>query len=370
VVGPTDDFNALWVTSKPDQNRAIRGGTTYLSYDDPNSGRLKIESLIPFAQRPFPQANVGDMLLGVTEGPLDYARFGGYVLEATALGEHVDNNLERQIASGHLPSELAVATYNVENLAPTNPQTLQRFVDTIVAAGGPRYEWRQIDPENLTDGGEPGGNIRVGFLFNPARVSFVDRPGGDATTPVEVVGSGDATHLSISPGRIDPENPAFDNSRKPLAGEFVFRDRTVFVVANHFASKGGDQALHGRFQPPNRVSEIQRTQQALAVHRFVETLQGANPRAQLVVLGDINDFQFSPTTAILEGNGELFSLINLLPRNERYSYVFDGNAQVLDQILVSSAVKKPDFQVVHINAEFADQASDHDPSIVRFVPRG
>jgi hypothetical protein len=24
---------------------------------------------------------------------------------------------------------------------------------------------------------------------------------------------------------------------------------------------------------------------------------------------------------------------------------------------------------VHINAEFADQASDHDPSIVRFAPR-
>ena len=411
VVGPTDDFNALWVTSKPDQNASSRGATTYLSYADPNSGRLKIESLIPFSVRPFPQANVGDYLLGATEGPLDYSRFGGYVLQATTLGEHLDNAQDRQVAADHLPSELAVATYNVENLAATNPQakydrlaagivdhlrspdivaleeiqdnngavndgtvaadqTLQRFVDTIVAAGGPRYEWRQIDPENNQDGGQPGGNIRVGFLFNPARVAFVDRPGGDATTPVEVLGSQHWTHLSVSPGRIDPQNPAWDDSRKPLVGEFDFRGRKVFVVANHFASKGGDQALHGRFQPPNRVSEIQRVQQATAVHEFWHRLQAADPRAQLVVLGDINDFQFSPTTAILEGDGELTSLINLLPPTERYSYVFDGNAQVLDQILVSWAVNNPAFQVVHINAEFADQASDHDPSIVRFVPLG
>ena len=409
VVGATDDFNALWVTSKPAQNRSLRGGTTYLSYADPNSGRLKIESLIPFAERPFPQANVGDVLLGVTEGPLDYSRFGGYVLQSTTLGAHQDNGLVREVAGPQKDKELSIATYNVENLAATNPQskfdrlaagvvvnlgspdivaleeiqdnngavndgtvaadqTLQRFVDTIVAVGGPRYEWRQIDPENLSDGGEPGGNIRVGFLFDPTRVSFVDRPGGDATTPVTIVGQGNSAHLSVSPGRIDPNNPAFDNSRKPLAGEFVFRGRTVFVVATHFASKGGDQASHGRFQPPNRVSEIQRVEQARAVHEFWHRLSAANPRAQLVVLGDINDFQFSATTAILEGSNELATLVNQLPPTERYSYVFDGNSQVLDQILVSTTIRKPIYDAIHINAEFADQASDHDPSIMRFVP--
>lgn len=409
VVGPTDAFNALWVTSKPDQNPTSRGGTNYLSYADPNSGRLKIESLIPFAVRPFPKANVGDRLLGVTEGPLDYSRFGGYVLESTTLGQLQDNGLVRQIAHGHTADELAIATFNVENLAATNPQdkfdrlaggivtnlgspdivaleeiqdnngpvddgtvaadqTLQRFVDTIVAVGGPRYQWRQIDPQNDADGGQPGGNIRVGFLFNPARVSFVDRPGGDATTPVQVLGSGPKTRLSVSPGRIDPANPAWTDSRKPLVGEFNFDGRTVFVVANHFVSKGGDQALHGRFQPPNRVSEIQRVQQATAVHQFWHQLQAADRKVQLVVLGDINDFQFSPTTATLEGNDELLSLIKLLPLNEQYSYVFDGNSQVLDQILASSTLRNPDFDVVHINAEFFDQASDHDPSIVRFNP--
>ena len=36
------------------------------------------------------------------------------------------------------------------------------------AAGGPQYDSREIDPVNDQDGGEPGGNIRVVFLYNPA----------------------------------------------------------------------------------------------------------------------------------------------------------------------------------------------------------
>ena len=66
-----------------------------------------------------------------------------------------------------------------DNNGPTNDgtvaadQTLDLFTAAIVAAGGPQYEWRQIDPVDLADGGEPGGNIRVGFLFNPACAAVV-----------------------------------------------------------------------------------------------------------------------------------------------------------------------------------------------------
>jgi predicted extracellular nuclease len=67
------------------------------------------------------------------------------------------------------------------------------------------------------------------------------------------------------------------------------------------------------------------------------------------------------------------TLIDTLPADERYSYVFDGNSQVLDQILVSNALlaQSPVYDVVHVNAEFAEQASDHDPSVMRvaFQPR-
>ena len=53
----------------------------------------------------------------------------------------------------------------------------------------------------------------------------------------------------------------------------------------------------------------------------------------------------------------------LLPETERYSYVFEGNAQELDHVLVSDSLKdKARFEVLHVNAEFHDQLSDHDPS--------
>ncbi|CAL99587.1 hypothetical protein A8924_0628 [Saccharopolyspora erythraea NRRL 2338] len=406
VVGPTDAYNALWVTSKPEQGANERGGSTYTSYDDPNGGRLKVESLIPFAERPFPKADVGDRLAGATAGPLDYSRFGGYVLEAAVLGEHQPGGLQRETTRDQAEDELAVATYNVENLAADDDQakfdrlaqgiagnlaspdvvaleevqdntgaeddgvvaadqTLRRFTDAIAAAGGPRYEWRQIDPQNGADGGEPGGNIRVAFLFDPARVSFNDRPGGDATTPVRPVADGGGAALSVSPGRIDPANAAWENSRKPLVGEFTFRGQRVFVVANHFNSKGGDQPLHGRFQPPVRGSEEQREAQAKAVRAFADQLRAVDDQARIVVAGDLNDFGFSPVVRTLTADGALVDAAEGLPPAERYSYVYEGNSQALDHILTSPAAGTADYDVVHVNAEFADQASDHDPQIVR-----
>jgi uncharacterized protein len=61
-----------------------------------------------------------------------------------------------------------------------------------------------------------------------------------------------------------------------------------------------------------------------------------------------------------------------LPKPERYSYVFEGNSQVLDQILFSFNMLRglSAYDVVHVNSEFSDQASDHDPSVARVKPLG
>ena len=141
----------------------------------------------------------------------------------------------------------------------------------------------------------------------------------------------------------------------------------MFVIANHFNSKGGDQPLFGRFQPPTRSSEEQRHAQAMVVRTFVNKILAINPLANIVILGDINDFEFSGTADILVGEGWIVDLPRLLPPAERYTYVFDGNSQVLDHILVAlpTALAGFDHDIVHMNAEYADQASDHDPQIVR-----
>ena len=166
----------------------------------------------------------------------------------------------------------------------------------------------------------------------------------------------------------------FNSSRKPLAGEFRYRGEPLFVVGNHFGSKGGDDPVFGRFQEPRRPSEVARHGQAGVLNQFVRGILDIDPRARVVVLGDLNDFDFSETLRVVEEgttprSQELVNLWSLLPRRERYSYIFQGNAQVLDHILVSPSLRRdgrPDFEPVHINAEFADQASDHDPPIVRF----
>ena len=409
VVGATDPYSELWVTVKPFENRSERGGSLYGSYSSQNTGRLQIQSLIPLAEQPFPKANVGDALVGRTEGPLDFNQFGGYTVTARTLGKVVDRGLEREKTRPQRRGELAVATYNVENLDPSDPQekfdalakavvdnlsspdilaleeiqdnngakndgtvaadeTVKKFTDAIVAAGGPAYEWRSVDPENNKDGGEPGGNIRQVFLFNPERVSFTDRAGGNATTATGVVRERGHAALTLSPGRIAPADAAWESSRKPLAGEFTFRGRTVFVIANHFGSKGGDESLVSHHQPPNRSSEAKRLQQAQAVNAFVKDVLKADRKADVLVLGDINDFEFSATTKALTDGGALYPAVKSLPRAERYSYVFQGNSQVLDQILTSPSIKDFTYDSVHINAEFAEQNSDHDPQVLRFRP--
>ncbi|MGW2559671.1 endonuclease/exonuclease/phosphatase family protein [Streptomyces sp. NPDC001514] len=409
VVGATDPYAELWVTVKPWENPTWRGGARYGSYESQNTGRLQIQSLVPLAQQPFPKANVGDVLSGTTEGPLDFNQFGGYTITARTLGTVTDRELERESTRPQRRGELAIATYNVENLDPSDPQekfdalaqavvgnlaspdilaleeiqdnngakndgtvaadqTIGKFTAAIAAAGGPAYEWRTVDPENNKDGGEPGGNIRQVFLFNPERVSFTDRAGGNATAATGVVREEGHAALTLSPGRIDPANTAWGNSRKPLAGEFVFRGRTVFVIANHFGSKGGDEGLASHHQPPVRSSEAKRLQQAQAVNAFVKDVLKAQRNADVVVLGDINDFEFSATTQALTDGGVLYPAIKSLPRGERYSYVYQGNSQVLDQILTSPSIDDFSYDSVHINAEFADQNSDHDPQVLRFRP--
>ena len=54
----------------------------------------------------------------------------------------------------------------------------------------------------------------------------------------------------------------------------------------------------------------------------------------MIVLGDLNDFEFSQTVQILETAG-LHDLMDTLPLNQRFSYEFEGNAQVLDHIMFS-----------------------------------
>ncbi|WP_282154456.1 endonuclease [Cytobacillus gottheilii] len=244
-------------------------------------------------------------------------------------------------------------------------ESYERLIAAIKAESGVEYEYANIDPVNNQDGGAPNANIRVGFLYNPERVQMKEgKPAGDATT---AVGYEDGS-LTLNPGRIDPNNAAFDDSRKPLAAEFVFDGEDVIVIANHWNSKSGDTPLFGAIQPPVYDSEIQRKQIANVIYDFIEDVKTKNPSANIVSLGDFNDYQFADALKIHEGE-LMTNMINEVEASDRYTYLYQGNSQVLDHILVSNNLAaNTEVDILHINADFTDmagRASDHDPVMVQ-----
>ncbi|MGY0691344.1 DUF6359 domain-containing protein [Virgibacillus sp. FSP13] len=244
-------------------------------------------------------------------------------------------------------------------------ESYERLIDAIVETGGVKYKYVNINPEYNQDGGAPDANIRVGFLYNPDRVSLTE--GAEPGTATQAVGFEDGK-LTLNPGRIDPTNEAFDDSRKPLAAQFDFKGESVVVVANHFNSKSGDTALFGSTQPPKLGSEDQRMEIAKAVNGFVKDVLADDENANVVVLGDLNDYEFSNPIQTLKGN-ELTNMIDEVPTEDRYTYVYQGNSQVLDHILVTdNLASATEVDILHINADFTDmhgRASDHDPVLVQ-----
>lgn len=401
TVGPTsgDELVVLPDGGSWSTNRTGRGGVV-IAAGDYNPERVVISrgTVTP------PPANVGDTF-GRIVGVLDYAS-GSYKLMATEISGFVDQGLQPETTRAQVANELAVASFNLENLAATDAQskfdglaqqivkrlntpdligvmevqdndgaassgnvdasqTIAKLVQTIQQQGGPQYLFVSIDPQDGQDGGEPGGNIRQGFLYNPARVSFVGKAGGSATNPVSVLNNAGVPALSFNPGRIDPTNTVFANSRKPLAAEFSFNGQRLFLIANHLNAKSTDQPLFGRFQPPLLSTEPKRIQQAEVVAGFVSTLLAVDPQTKVVVLGDMNDYEFSATLDRFKNVG-LSDLVETLPKSERYTYVYGGNSQVLDHILVSQSLAgKAEYDVVHVNSEFANQNSDHEPEVAR-----
>jgi predicted extracellular nuclease len=356
--------------------------------------------------------NTGDSLGDVT-GIVSYDSRSNYEVIVTQAFTVTSGGLQKEVATSLAAGDadhLTVATYNAENLDANDPAsrfttiatelvnklkspdivalqeiqddngttdngvtlseaTLQKLLAAIELAGGPKYSYTYVAPENNEDGGQPGGNIRQVFLYNAARVQLADPvPAiGDYDDANAVVNAGGSVDLANTVGRLDPTNAAFDDSRKPLAAEFVFNGEKVILVNNHFNSKGGDDPLYGMNQPPVEVTQTQRVAQAEVVADFVESVYAVDEDANVIVLGDLNDFGFSKPVERLEEAG-LFDLGDLLPENQRYDYVFDGNSQDLDHIMVSESLAgRSAFDVLRINAEFADQTSDHDPLIARLA---
>ena len=133
--------------------------------------------------------------------------------------------------------------------------------------------------------------------------------------------------------------------------------------------------------------------QAEWLAKFLAERAVANPTERMIVCGDFNAFQFNDgyndLIGILKGKSEpkvlvasttayqtgLVDLVDYIDAKNRYSYTFDGNAQVLDHILVNQPARQrglkfgyarldADFPQIYRNdATRPERISDHDAPI-------
>ena len=335
-----------------------------------------------------------------------------YKIDPTTVPTLQDGGLKREVSKIY-PSEdkLTIASYNIENFSANNKghdETPEEKVDKIAnsfikevhspdiitlievqdnnggvndgtvdgvksgeklaqrikSLGGPDYKYTEIAPVDGKDGGKPGANIRVAYLYNPKRVTLIGKEKGGSEEAARFVNG----HLEKNPARIDPTSVHFEKVRKSLAAEFEFKGERIVVIANHLKSKLGDDAIYGSNQPSVENTKAKRIEEAKILNAFIKEGLRQNPNLKFVLTGDFNDFEFSDSVKTIVGN-ELVNLMAEHEQGDRYSYFYRGSNQSLDNILVSKNIKdKVVFSPVHINASFMEEhgrASDHDPVVVQ-----
>jgi predicted extracellular nuclease len=238
----------------------------------------------------------------------------------------------------------------------------------------------------LVDGPD-GRGIDVGLLYQADRATvlsyearqgctaLVDGLGPDGNRDV-LNPQNDATCDTNGDGVLDG-NRLF--SRPPLAvhlavrsasgGQGEARTQELWVIVNHWKSKSEDTS-EIQYTLPRRI------EQAQFVAALVQEIVAAQPGADVIVLGDLNDFMDSQPLAALTGAG-LRDLLFEVPRAQRYTYLYDGESEVLDHVLISADLGQEveTIQPIHIDADYpafyasvpdtARQASDHDPVLLR-----
>ena len=234
----------------------------------------------------------------------------------------------------------------------------------------------------LVEGNDVGG-IDVGFLVKSARVDVIS---------VTQVGR-DATYL------LPNGSTALLNDRPPLVLEGAIRaaDATPYpitVIVNHLRSLNGIDDADGRVRAKRRA-------QAEFLANYIQARQTANPSERIISVGDYNAFQFNdgyvdligtikgqptPATQVAAASPDivdpdLTSLGDGLG-SDQYSYVFDGNAQAIDHILVNEAARRRFSRMAYgrSNADFPEslrsdatrpeRLSDHDMPVAYFVLPG
>jgi predicted extracellular nuclease len=370
AVSATNKFGETAIVLPPyDSMHLMQGGQNgfAMRVDDGSFVTHKDQSTMLYA------AATGDLLSGI-QGPLAY-NYGYYKIEP--LSAPKVNAQDRLLPQ--LPvmegNQIRVMTWNVENLFdyllphPNDPALpsvaeykawLEKIANTILLAGTPvvigLQEVEHIGIlEDLADTSQ-----LASFGYQAVLLEGTDSRGIDVGYLVR----GDVQILEVK------QFPAPEDltSRPPLLLKVEVKldagPRTLYLLNNHFLSMSGGEL----------ATEPRRVAQAAWNAGLVEEIQSDDPKAQIIVMGDLNSYYDSPPIDTLREAG-LVHVFDDLDPEERYTYIYQGIAQVLDHILVNEklvpAISRLD--ILHVNSDFPLQLpgdtsvlhkSDHDPVVI------
>lgn len=271
-----------------------------------------------------------------------------------------------------MPDVLGVI--EIENL-----KVLKKLAEKInadaVAAGQPNPNYAAY----LEDGNDVRG-IDSGFLVKASKVKVIE------TKQLAKDEKFDAGNVSYDAKLFD--RPPFLISVE-VADAKTNQPLALTVIVNHLKSyRGIDDEKDG-----DRVRQKRRLEAEWLANFAVER-QKANPSERLILCGDFNAFQFNDgyndLIGILKGKPDpnvlaasktvyqtgLIALADYIEAAKRYSYNFNGSAQVLDHILINKKTQEravkfgyarldADFPEVYSNdATRPERISDHDAPIL------
>ena len=371
AVSPINKYGELTlVLPKHGVNRLYQGqqnGFKIMLDDGSNQTHLD-QSTLPFI------VNIGDTLSNIA-GPLEYT-YGNYKIALTT----TPTIRQQQVAHPPIPElepgQFSVMTWNVENLfdylephpaSPALPNIRQYKVDiartanTILAAGAPSVVALQ-EVENIKVLEDiANSEILSGRPYQPILIEGTDSRGIDVGYLVRT------DHTTILETK-QHEAPEGITSRPPL--EIVLETgtppTTLHILNNHFTSMSGGEL----------ATEPRRNSQAAWNVTVIEQILDVEPDSNIIITGDLNSYYESPPIEILRNAG-LSHAFDLLQPEERYTYIYEGESQTLDHVMMTEWLYENIYSVIplHINADYTipiagDESpthkSDHDPVIVIF----
>lgn len=353
-------YRAYSLLVDPDSRHVVSGFARAAPVPDPEPGDLLIAGMN--VERLFDENDDGEKEDPVVQTALIEKRLKKF---STAIRNYMKT-----------PDVIGIV--EVENL-----EILKRLAERInkdaVATGKPDPKYQA----HLIEGNDFGG-IDNGFLVKSSRVRVID---------TKQYGKND---MFRNPSTKDDQ---ILNDRPPLALRASVKnpktgaDFDFTVIVNHMKSLNG-------YNDEKRGDgvRIKKKLQAEQLARIVSSLQKESPTMPIALVGDFNAFQFNDGitdivntvrgTPAVKGavllasedflNPDLVNVIDLIKPEEKYSYLFEGNAQVLDHILVNQAFMKHlvGFRFARINADFpeiykydpsrVERYSDHDPAVAFF----